>query len=35
VGWIAVWLLSTAVFLLVEKPVSLSKPGAVRASRTS
>jgi len=35
VGWIAVWLLSTAVFLLVEKPISLKKPGEVRAPRTS
>ena len=34
-GWVAVWLLSSVVFLLVEKPVSLKKRGAPRAIRTS
>jgi peptidoglycan/LPS O-acetylase OafA/YrhL len=34
-GWVAVWLLSSAVFLLVEKPVSLRKAGAPRAVRSS
>jgi peptidoglycan/LPS O-acetylase OafA/YrhL len=35
VGWLAVWLLSSAVFLLVEKPVSLRKPKGARPARTS
>lgn len=35
VGWLAVWLLSTAVFLLVEKPVSLKKSGEPRIARSS
>ena len=35
VGWCAVWLLSTVVFLLVEKPISLKKPAAQSAPRTS
>jgi exopolysaccharide production protein ExoZ len=35
VGWLAVWVVSTAVFLLVEKPVSLRKSGVPRAARSS
>jgi peptidoglycan/LPS O-acetylase OafA/YrhL len=35
VGWVAVWGLSTLVFLVVEKPISLKKPGAAKAARTS
>ena len=34
-GWLAVWLLSSVVFLLVEKPVSLKKPAAHSKDRSS
>ena len=35
VGWLAVWLLSTVVFLVVEKPISLRKSATSPAPRSS